>query len=334
MRILFLIFNRLLWFIPTLLGLLVLIFTISHIIPADPVAFFAGENATNEQIAELRAFYGFDKPLYIQLWNYMIAVFQGDLGVSLYTQRPISQDMFARLPATLELTLVSVFVSTIIGVPLGVIAAVKRNSLIDHVLRLITVSGLAIASFWMAILFQLLFSMELAITPLQGRIDGWGPDHITGFFLIDSLIVGDWELFWSAASHLILPVATLAFPAMATIVRFTRSGVLDAINSNYVLYEQAMGFPERIIIWKYVLRNALIGTVTQIGLIFGILIAGTVVVEAIFNWPGLGLYAVNSILNSDYNAIMGFTLTTGAMFIGVNLAVDVIQSLIDPRNQG
>jgi peptide/nickel transport system permease protein len=201
-------------------------------------------------------------------------------------------------------------------VPLGVIAAVKRNSLIDHVLRLITVSGLAIASFWMAILFQLLFSMELAITPLQGRIDGWGPDHITGFFLIDSLIVGDWELFWSAASHLILPVATLAFPAMATIVRFTRSGVLDAI------------------IWKYVLRNALIGTVTQIGLIFGILIAGTVVVEAIFNWPGLGLYAVNSILNSDYNAIMGFTLTTGAMFIGVNLAVDVIQSLIDPRNQG
>jgi peptide/nickel transport system permease protein len=121
---------------------------------------------------------------------------------------------------------------------------------------------------------------------------------------------------------------------MATIVRFTRSGVLDAINSNYVLYEQAMGFPERIIIWKYVLRNALIGTVTQIGLIFGILIAGTVVVEAIFNWPGLGLYAVNSILNSDYNAIMGFTLTTGAMFIGVNLAVDVIQSLIDPRNQG
>ncbi len=333
MRILVLFLNRLLWFFPTLLGLMLLTFTISHIIPADPVAYLAGDNATNEQIEELRKLYGFDKPLHIQFWNYILGVCQGDLGISLYTQRPISDDLFSRVPATLELTLVSVFFSAIFGIPLGVIAAIYRNSLIDHVLRIFTVSGLAIASFWLAILFQLLFAMKLQLTPLQGRIDGWGPEYYTGFFLIDSIIDGDMEIFISSIRHLLLPVATLAFPAMATIVRFTRAGVLDAINSNYVLYEQAMGFPSRIIIWKYVLRNALIGTVTQIGLIFGILLAGTVVVESVFDWPGLGLYAVQSILNSDYNAIMGFTLITGALFIIINLIVDIIQGIIDPRSQ-
>lgn len=334
MRTLVLILNRLVWFVPTVIGLMVITFTISHVIPADPVAFFAGDNATPEQIAELRARYGFDKPMYVQLWNYFIGAIQGDFGVSLYTQRPIADDLLNRLPATLELTFVAVLFSAIVGIPLGVLSAVHRNSWLDHVLRIVTVSGLAIASFWLAILFQLLFAMELRWTPLQGRIDGWGPDEITGFFLIDSAWTGDWDSFRDAAAHLVLPTLTLAFPAMATIVRFTRAGVLDAINSNYVLYEQAMGFPRRVVIWKYVLRNALIGTVTQIGLIFGILIAGAVVVEAVFDWPGVGLYAVQSILNSDYNAIMGFTLVTGVIFILVNLLVDVVHGIIDPRTQG
>ena len=168
MRTLVLIINRLLWFVPTLVGLMIITFTISHIIPADPVAFFAGENATNEQIEELRARYGFDKPLHIQLINYLIGVTQGDLGVSIYTQRPISEDLLSRLPATMELTFMAVLLSTVVGIPLGVIAAVYRNTMFDHVLRVITVSGLAIASFWLAILFQLLFAMELQITPLQG----------------------------------------------------------------------------------------------------------------------------------------------------------------------
>lgn len=334
MRALVLIVNRLLWFVPTLIGLMVIVFTISHIIPADPVAFFAGENATPEQIAALRAKYGFDKPMHVQLWNYFLGVLQGDFGVSLYTQRPISDDLLARLPATLELTFAAVLISAVVGIPLGVLAAVWRNSWLDHVLRIFTVSGLAIASFWLAILFQLLFAMELRWTPLQGRIDGWGPDEITGFFTVDSILTGDWTSLRSALSHMVLPVATLAFPAMATIMRFTRAGVLDAINSNYVLYQQAMGMPRRVVIWKYVLRNALIGTVTQIGLIFGILLAGAVVVEAVFDWPGLGLYAVQSILNSDYNAIMGFTLVTGAIFILVNLLVDITHGLIDPRAAG
>ena len=333
MRIVVLIVNRLLWFVPTMLGLMIVTFTISHIIPADPVAYLAGENATNEQIAEIKRKFGLDQPVHIQFWRYLVSIVQGDMGVSLYTQRAISEDLLGRLPATLELTIVTVIVSAVIGVPLGVICAVRRNSWLDHVLRIFTVSGLAIASFWLAILLQLSFAMQLGWTPLQGRIDGWGPDHVTGFFLIDTLVAGDFGSFWLAVQHMLLPVATLAFPAMATIVRFTRAGVLDAINSNYVLYEQAMGLPEPVIIWKYILRNALIGTVTQIGLIFGILISGAVVVEAVFDWPGLGLYAVNSILQSDYNAIMGFTLITGVLFIIINLVVDIVHGVIDPRSR-
>jgi peptide/nickel transport system permease protein len=331
MRAIVLIVNRLIWFAPTVLGLMVLTFTISHVIPADPVAYMAGENASNEALAELRKEFGFDRPIYVQLYYYVVGVVNGDFGVSLYTRRPIVDDLFSRLPATLELTFVAVFVSAVIGIPLGVISAVYRNSMLDHVLRLITVSGLAIAAFWLAILFQLLFAMELGWVPLQGRVDGWGPDEVTGFFLIDAALMWDGEIFRDVVAHMMLPAITLAFPAMATIVRFTRAGVLDAINSNYVLYEQAMGFPRRVIIWKYVLRNALIGTVTQIGLIFGVLIANGVVVEAVFNWPGLGLYAVNSILQSDYNAIMGFTIVQGVIFIIVNLSVDIAHGFIDPR---
>jgi peptide/nickel transport system permease protein len=333
MKLLVLVVNRLFWLFPTILGLMVLTFTISHIIPADPVAFVAGDNATNEQIEALRAQLGLDQPMHIQLARYIGNMFQGDLGVSLYTLRPIADDLAGRLPATIELTLVAVFISTLVGIPLGVLSAVHRNSMLDHGLRIFTVSGLAIAGFWLAILLQLLFAMELGWTPLQGRIDGWGPDEITGLFLVDSLLAWDLELFWSAITHMILPAITLAFPAMATIVRFTRAGVLDAINSNYVLYEQAMGFPRRVIVWKYVLRNALIGTVTQIGLIFGILIANAVVVEAVFDWPGLGSYAVQSILQSDYNAIMGFTLVSGVLFIVINLLVDIVHGFIDPRDR-
>ena len=334
MRELVLTLNRLLWLAPTLLGLLAITFTISHIIPADPIAFIAGDNASAEQIAALKAKFGVDKPIPVQLWNYVTGVVQGDFGVSLYTQRPIADDLASRLPATLELAFVSILLSAVIGVPLGVLAAVNRNSWLDHVLRVFTVSGLAIAAFWLAILFQLLFAMEWGATPLQGRIDGWGPDTVTGFFLIDSVWTGDWEAFRSAAHHMVLPAVTLAFPAMATVMRFTRAGVLDAINSNYVDYQNAMGVPRRVVVWRYVLRNALIGTVTQLGLIFGNLIANAVVVEAVFDWPGLGLYAVNSILQSDYNAIMGFTLIMGAVFIIANLLVDIVHGLIDPREAG
>ena len=198
---------------------------------------------------------------------------------------------------------------------------------------MITVAGLAMAAFWLAILLQLLFSMWLGLTPVQGRIDGWGPDPITGFFTLDAVLRGDWDTLGQALLHLVLPTLTLALPAMATIVRFTRAGMINVMSSNFVFYQTAMGIPRRRIVWKYLLRAALIGTLTQIGLIFGNLIAGAVVVETVFDWPGLGSFAVNSILHSDYNAIMSFTVFTGVVFILINLAVDVAQAVLDPRGR-
>jgi peptide/nickel transport system permease protein len=330
-KTLVLILSRLAWFVPTIIGLLAIVFFISHVIPADPAAFVAGENATAETIAAIRERLGLDKPLHIQFWHYLVSVAQGDMGRSIYTGRPVAEDLLSRLPATLELAIAAIIVASLIGIPLGVVSALRRNSWLDHGLRVVTIAGLAIASFWFAILLQLFFSMRLGVTPLHGRVEGWGPEPITGFYTIDAIIWQDPEILLDALRHMILPVATLALPATATIVRFTRAGVLNALQSNYVLYETAMGYPRRLVVWKYVLRNALIGTVTQIGLIFGLLLAGAVVVEAVFDWPGLGLFAVNSILSSDYNAVMGFTLIAGAMFIVVNLLVDILQGMIDPR---
>lgn len=332
MRRLEIIVSRLAWFVPTLVGLLVIIFTISHIIPTDPVRVLAGDNATQEQLDALRVEFGYDKPLPVQFVKYLRDVATGNLGDSIYTKRPISETMWHRLPATLELTFAAVILSVVFGIPLGVISALRRNSLFDHVLRVVTVSGLAVASFWLAMELQFLFSMRFGVAPLNGRIAGFGPDEVTGFMVIDSVLAGDMESLRSALSHMVLPAITLALPAAATIVRFTRAGVLEVINSNFVLYERAMGIPWPLIVWKYVLRNALISTVTQIGLIFGVFLSGAVVVETVFDWPGIGAYAVNSILQSDYKAIMGFTIWTGALFVIVNLITDIMHTLIDPRS--
>jgi peptide/nickel transport system permease protein len=333
MRLIALALRRIVWVPPTLLGLTLIVFSVSHIIPADPARVLAGENAPIEQVEALRHKYGLDLPLPQQFVRYVTDVLHGDMGISLYTQRPIAEDLVERLPATFELALVAIVLAVLIGLPLGVVSALRRNSFIDHAVRLVTIAGLATAAFWMAILLQLLFSMQLNLTPVQGRIDGWGPEPITGFYTIDALIRGDWDTFFTAWRYLFLPMITLAIPAAATIVRFTRAGVLNVMSSNFVFYQQAMGLPRRVVIWKYILRSALIGTLTQIGLIFGVLIANTVVVETVFSWPGLGTYAYNSILQSDYNAIMGFTLFTGSVFIGANLLVDIAQSVLDPRGR-
>ena len=318
---------------PTLLGLTLIVFTVSHIIPADPARVLAGENAPIEQVEALRRKFGLDKPLPQQFAKYVTDVVQGNMGVSLYTQRPVADDLVERLPATFELALFAMAFAILLGLPLGVVSALMRNSVLDHAVRLVTIAGLATAAFWLAILLQLLFSMELNLTPVQGRIDGWGPDPITGFYTVDALIRGDVETFLSALRYLALPMMTLAIPAMATIVRFTRAGVLNVMSSNFVFYQAAMGLPRRVVIWKYILRSALIGTLTQIGLVFGNLLAGAVVVETVYSWPGLGTYAYNSILQSDYNAIMGFTLFTGSVFIGMNLLVDIAQAVLDPRGR-
>ena len=331
MRRLEIVLSRLVWFIPTLFGLVFVVFFISNVIPTDPARIVAGENATEAQVQALRADMGLDQPLYVQFGRYVGDLATGDMGKSMYTQRAISDDLLRRLPATLELTMAAMILAIGLGVPLGVISAVKRNTLVDQTLRVISVSGLAIASFWLAMELQMYFSTKLGWTPLNGRIAGWGPEEITGFYTIDSILTGDLASFWDTLHHMTLPAITLALPAAATLVRFTRAGVLEVINSNYVLYERAMGFPASLIIWKYVLRNALISTVTQIGLIFGALFSGAVVVEAVFDWPGLGTYAVQSSLQSDTKAVLGFSIIVGVVFIGVNLLVDVVHTFIDPR---
>ena len=333
MRLLALVLRRLAWFVPTLLGLLAITFVISRVIPADPVALVAGDTATPAQVEALRRQLGFDRPLPAQFVDYVGRLLRGDMGTSLYTTRAIAEDLAHRLPATLELTLVAMAVSVVVGIPLGVVSALWRNSVLDHGLRVVTVSGLAIASFWLGIMLQLLFAMRLGWTPLTGRIQGFPPRGVTGLFLVDAALTGDWPAFASALGHLVLPAATLAFPALATLVRFTRAGVLDVMQSGFVLYERAMGMPRSVIVWKYILRNALTSTVTQIGLLFGILLGGAVVTETVFDWPGIGTYAVNSIIRSDYNGVMGFTVWAGAVFIAVNLVVDVAQSFIDPRER-
>jgi peptide/nickel transport system permease protein len=333
MRLLVLALRRVAWMPPTLLGLTLIVFSVSHVIPADPARVMAGENASLAQVEALRKKFGLDQPLPQQFVRYVTDVLSGEMGISIYSQRPVAGDLVSRLPATFELAIAAIIVAVLIGLPLGVVSALYRNSVLDQAVRLVTIAGLAMAAFWLAILLQLLFSMRLGITPVQGRIDGWGPEAITGFYTVDALLRGDWDTLKGALRYLALPTLTLAIPAAATIVRFTRAGVLNVLSSNFVFYQGAMGLPRRVVIWKYILRSAMIGTLTQIGLVFGNLLAGAVVVETVFSWPGLGLFAYNSILQSDYNAIMGFTLFTGSVFIAVNLLVDIAQAILDPRER-
>jgi peptide/nickel transport system permease protein len=324
--------QKALWSLVTIVGVVVITFWIAYVIPADPVAFMAGEGASTEQVDELRARLGLDQPLYLQLLYYFERLLQGDLGKSLFTSRPVVDDLFARLPATLELTAVALVITVLVGIPVGVISALHRNSWLDQAIRFLTVSGFAIASFWLAIMLQLYFAMYLDLLPLGQRIGVDAPPTVTGFLLVDSVIAGDGTAFWSALLHLILPAMTLAFPVTATIVRFTRAGYLDALGKPFVEYEKAMGMPRSLIVWKYILRNALTSTITQFGLVSGVLLGGSVVIERIFDWPGIGIYTVDSIIFSDYNAIIAVTLWVAIIYVVVNVIVDALHRLVDPRD--
>jgi peptide/nickel transport system permease protein len=325
--------RRCLLVVPVLFGLLVLTFVLIRVAPSDPAAALAGENATVEQIGAIRQQYGFDKPLTTQFVLYIGQVLRGNFGSSVYSNRLVVDDLTLRLPATLELTAAALLLAIVLGVPLGVLAAVAHNSVLDHLLRVFTVGGLAIASFWFAIMMQLLFAMELDWLPLRGRLGVMTdqPPDWTGLYLIDSLIAGRVDIFLDAIRHITLPAITLAFGGMATITRFTRAGVLDILQTDYVTYETAVGYPRWIVISVYVLRNAIVTAVTQIGLLFGALIAGAVVVEYIFDWPGIGSYTVDAILTADYNAVMAVTLLIGVIYALVNILVDLVHALIDPR---
>jgi len=325
--------RRVLLVLPVLFGLLVLTFVLVRIVPNDPSASLAGQNATPQQIAEIRTKYGFDRPLIVQFGVYLKQVVQGDFGTSIQSGRPVARDIWQRLPATIELTFAALGLGVGLGVPLGVLAAVRHNRMLDHVLRVFTVGGIAIASFWFAIMLQLLFAMQLDLLPLRGRLSAImdAPRHLTGLYLVDSLLTLRFDIFRNALWHLTLPAVTLSFGSLATITRFTRSGVLDTLQKEYVTYETAVGYPRWLLVSVYVLRNSVVATVTQIGLLFGALLAGAVVVEAVYDWPGIGSYAVFAIFTSDYKAILAVTLFVGVVYAIVNILVDVIHGVIDPR---
>ncbi len=327
------ILRRLLLALPALFGLVILTFVLSRVIPGDPAATLAGDGATPAQIAEIRAQYGLDRPIAEQALIHVRQVLTGDFGRSIFSGRPVAEEIAQRLPATLELTFAALLLATLLGVPLGLVAALNHNGPVDHLVRLVSVGGLAVASFWLAIMLQLVFSMDLDILPLRGRVDvATGlPPRVTGLVLVDSLLAGRPDMFWDALRHLALPAITLSLPGLATIARFTRSGVLETLQKDFVLYARAAGYGRVRLATIYVLRNAVTLVVTQVGLLFGALISGAVAVEAIFDWPGLGTYAVQAILSADYKALLAVTLVVGVVYAVVNVTVDVAQALIDPR---
>jgi peptide/nickel transport system permease protein len=319
--------------VPSLFGLLVLTFVLIHLVPADPAAILAGDNATPEQMQVIRHRFGLDQPLPIQFLTYLNHAVHLDFGESAYSRRPVAQDIAQRLPATLELVFVSLLIATLVGIPLGTIAATHHNRLPDFAVRVATVAATAVAAFWLAIMLQLLFAMMLHWLPLRGRLgdDIAPPAAITRFYLIDSLLTLRFDAFADALRHIALPALTLSLGSIATIARFTRAGMLEVLQKDFVLYTRAVGVTRRRLVWIYVLRNAVSAAVTQIGLLFGSLIAGGVVVESIFDWPGIGSYAVSSILSADDKAVLAVTLVIGLIYCIVNTVVDVVLGLIDPR---
>jgi peptide/nickel transport system permease protein len=319
--------------LPSLLGLLVVTFLLIHAVPADPAAALAGDAATPEQIARLRQQYGLDQPMWRQFLLYLGKVAHLDFGESAFSHRPVALDIFQRLPATLELIFCSLALSIGLGVPLGVVSALKHNAWPDYLLRILSVMGIAVAAFWFAIMLQLLFAMNLAWLPLRGDLASTmtRPPAVTHFLVLDAVLAGRWDVFVDALRHLVMPSVTLALGGLATIVRFTRAGVLDTLQQDFVFYERAMGYRRRRLVWVFVLRNSMTATVTQIGLLFGGLIAGGVVVESIFDWPGIGSYTVNAILTGDRQVMLAVTLLVGAIYAGVNILVDVVHGMLDPR---
>lgn len=317
----------------TLIGLSVVIFTVSRIAPGDPAKLAAGPDATEEMVQVIRKEFRLDQPLYVQYINYMQGLLKGNFGRSIRTRHQVWEDVKLFLPATFELVFVSIGFAILFGVLFGVLSAVYRDTWIDHSARFFSVTGVAIPMFWMGIMLQLLLAAKFHLLPIGGRLDTMvnPPTSITRFFLIDSLITGNWMVFRNAFSHILLPAFVLSFPALASITRINRAEMLEVLHRDFVLNEKAQGISERIIIAKYALKNALIPTLTMIGLRYGWMLGGTILVEAVFDWPGIGNYAVGAAVYSDFQPVMAVTIILGLNFMLANLLVDLGYGFLDPR---
>ena len=316
-----------------LLGMTVVTFAVTHIIPGDPARLQAGPHASAEQVQVLRHKYGYDQPLVKQYVTYMGDLLHGNLGDSITTRRPVTEDLREFFPATIELTTAAMLIVVVVGLPLGMLGGLRRGRFSDHFSRLFSIVAVSMPVFWLGIILQIIFYQKANILPVGGRIDPalLPPTHATGFYVIDALWSGDTVALRSSLSHLILPAVTLAAGSLAVITRMTRASVIDVSGSDHVRASVAKGISRPLVIRRHIFSNAIIPVTTVFGLQVGTLLAGSILVEVVFSWPGLGLYAVNAISNLDFAAIMGVTLLISFTYVIVNLAVDIAYLLLDPR---
>lgn len=322
--------RRIITFIPTLIGLTLITFIVSMKVPSDPAHLWAGGIKANEQVVEMiKRKYHLDAPIYVQYYYYLLNLLKGDLGISPITHRPILKDLLTYFPATAELAIAAEILIIIIGVPLGIISALKRDSIVDHIVRVISLTGVSLPAFWLGLLLQWIFYYKLSWLPAGGR--GIPPKEIvTGLYILDSLLCHDWSAFINNLKHIIMPAFTLAYLGIGVVARITRSSILDIITSDFVVFLQLKGL-KKLKVMQHILKNALIPIITILGLQFGGLLGGAVITETIFYWPGIGRYAVQAIYNIDFPAIMGVTLLMGLVYVTINFFVDIMYAIIDPR---
>ncbi|MEK5081094.1 ABC transporter permease [Solibacillus sp. FSL W7-1436] len=327
------IIERILATIPIMLGVALIVFLFMRLTPGDPIDLMMGEgNVSEAEESALRSQMNLDQPLHIQLKDYVLQLVQGDMGESFKKNRPVSELIGETLPATIELALAAVFISAIIGIPLGVYSAVKQNSLIDRIGMGGSFLGISMPPFWLGIVMILIFSVFMGITPVKGRLDfEYTIPTITGMYVIDSLIIGDFAAFKNALSHLFLPALTLGASMAAIVARITRSSMIETLKADYVILARAKGLPEWKVITVHALRNALIPTVTIIGLEIGVMLSGNMIVETVFGWPGLGRLAVDGIFNRDYTLVQGVVMFYAFVFVIANLMVDIIYTYLNPK---
>lgn len=320
--------------VPVVVGVVVISFLLTRALPGDPAAYFAGAAADEASIEQVRVALGLDKPLIQQFFIYSAELLQGDLGRSVSSGQPVAADLAKRLPASLELTLTALLLSCGIAIPLGILAATKPGSWIDHICRLLVTAGVSLPTFFTGILLIYFFYYLLGIAPSPlGRLDFiyLDPEHVTGFYLIDAALAGDWETWAGAAKQLILPAVTLALFTLAPIARMTRAAMLTALSSDFIRTARAAGLSSGMVLFGYAFRNAMLPVVTTLGMVFSFALGANVLVEKVFAWPGIGSYAVEALVVSDYAAVQGFVLIMALLFVLLNLIIDLLYTAIDPR---
>lgn len=326
--------QRLLAAIPSIFGVIVVTFILTRALPGDPAVFFAGPSATQEAIAQVRETLGLNQSLPQQFLRYLGDLAQGDLGQSLTTGQTVWYDLTTRLPASLELTGAALFFALAIALPLGIVAALVPNSKWDHLIRFLMTAGVSLPTFFTGLFLLYIFYYRLNLAPApMGRLDllTSPPERLTGLFLIDSLLTGNFAVFSQAFRQLILPAITLGIFALAPVARVTRASMLAVLSSDYIRTARSHGLPPFKILWSYAFRNALLSILTTMGVVFSFLLGSNVLVEKVFAWPGIGSYAVEALIASDYAAVQGFVLTMAFLYISLNLSIDIVYGMIDPR---